>query len=201
MEEIFINGKVVSCERNTLETKIQMTVDFSDSIEKGGMTGTSGIGFFDHMMNSLAVHAKIKISLTVEGDLSVDCHHTIEDVGIVFGKILKGYVGTLSGYRRYGTSYIPMDEALARSVIDISGRPYLVFDYRPKAPMIGEYDTQMTREFFRAVAFNMGATLHIAVLYGENDHHCVEAIFKAFAHSLSDAWQKTADILSAKGIL
>ena len=190
-----------SLERNTLETKIKMTVTVGESAGLG-LRGTTGVGFFDHMLNSLAIHAGMVIDLEMTGDLNVDCHHTIEDVGIVLGKLLAEIAVKLSPLTRYGTSFIPMDEALARCVIDISGRPYLVCDYTPIAPMIGDYDTQMTKEFFRAVAYNMGATLHIAVLYGDNDHHMVEALYKAFAHALADALKpKTGAVLSAKGTL
>ncbi|MBQ8509925.1 MAG: imidazoleglycerol-phosphate dehydratase HisB [Clostridia bacterium] len=190
-----------SLERKTLETRIRMSIEYG-SDEPSGLFGKSGVGFFDHMLNSFAVHSGARISLEVSGDLYVDCHHTIEDVGIVLGKLLHEIVQKRGKITRYGCSYIPMDEALARAVIDVSGRSYLVFDYEPKAPMIGTYDAQMTKEFFRAVAFNMGATLHISLLYGQNDHHAVEAIFKAFAHSLKDALQPIdGAILSAKGVL
>lgn len=188
-------------ERNTLETKIKMSVNFH-SEDGNGFKGTSGIGYFDHMLNSFAIHFGIRIDAQIVGDLNVDCHHTIEDVGIVLGKLLGQIAQNRGKIARYGTSYIPMDEALARTVIDIAGRPYLVFDYEPKAPMIGNYDTQMTLEFFRAVAYNMGATLHIAVLSGQNDHHIVEAIFKSFAHALKDAIKPIdGELLSAKGVL
>jgi len=191
----------VEMTRNTLETRISMSVAHGDT-DGYGLRGASGIGFFDHMLNSFAIHAGLIIGLEMSGDLHVDCHHTIEDVGIVLGKLLGEIAKKQGRITRYGCSFIPMDEALARCVIDISGRPYLVINYTPKAAMIGEYDAQMTQEFFRAVAFNMGATLHLAVLYGENDHHCVEALFKAFAHALADAIApKSGAILSAKGVL
>lgn len=186
--------------RNTLETQIKMSVDFGCT-EGFGLRGTSGIGFFDHMLNSTAIHSRSVIELEMKGDLHVDCHHTIEDVGIVYGKLLADIVKQRGAITRYATSFIPMDEALARAVIDVSGRPYIVCDYTPTSPMIGEYDTQMTAEFFRAVAFNMGATLHLALLYGTNDHHCVEAIYKAFAHALADAIKPRDAVLSAKGML
>lgn len=188
-------------QRNTLETKINMTVSLGETNETG-LRGTTGVGFFDHMLNSLAIHGGMLITLEMSGDLNVDCHHTIEDVGIVLGKLLCEIAAQRTPLNRYGTSHIPMDEALARCVIDISGRPYLVCDYTPKSPMIGDLDTQMVTEFFRAVAFNMGATLHLSVLYGNNDHHMVEALFKAFAHALADAMTpKSGAVLSAKGVL
>ncbi len=187
--------------RNTLETNITMRISL-DAGEKHGLFGSSGVGFFDHMLNSFAIHSGMAIELTMSGDLNVDCHHTIEDVGIVLGKLLCEIVSKRGKLVRYGCSHIPMDEALARCVIDVSGRPFIVFDHTPTAPMIGDYDTQMTLEFFRAVAFNMGATLHLSVLYGTNEHHCVEALFKAFAHALSDALTlRDGELLSAKGAL
>lgn len=196
-----MNSAKASLVRNTLETQITMSIDFGTA-DGYGLKGTSGVGFFDHMLNSLAIHSRAVIELKMSGDLHVDCHHTIEDVGIVLGKLLGEIAKGRGKIMRYGTSFIPMDEALARCIIDISGRPYLVCDYLPIAPMIGDYDTQMTAEFFRAVAFNMGATLHIALLYGDNDHHCVEAMFKAFAHALADAIApRDGEILSAKGTL
>lgn len=143
-----------------------------------------------------------EISGSIKGDTFVDCHHTIEDVGIVIGKILGQIAQKLAPVMRYGSFFVPMDESLARAVIDISGRPFLVFKYEPKNPMIGDYDTQMTEEFFRAVAFNMGATLHLEVLYGQNDHHMTEALFKAFAHAAAEALvPKNGAVLSAKGVL
>ncbi len=188
-------------ERNTLETQIKMSLSFEET-DGFGLRGTSGIGFFDHMLNSLAIHSGAVIGLEMKGDLKVDCHHTIEDVGIVLGKLIAEIAAIRAPLVRYGTSFIPMDESLARCVLDISGRPYLVCDYTPKAPMIGEFDTQMVTEFFRAVSFNMGATVHLAVLYGDNDHHMVEALFKAFAHALADAiTPKSGAVLSAKGTL
>ncbi len=190
----------VNIERNTLETAIKLTLVSGG--DAAGLIGTTGIGFFDHMLNSFAIHANLSISLEMTGDLKVDCHHSIEDVGIVLGSAIRELVQKRGAIMRYGCAHIPMDEALARCVIDVSGRPYLVCEYAPTAPMIGDFDTQMTVEFFRAVAFNMGATLHLAVLYGQNDHHCVEALFKAFAHALSDALEpKSGAVLSAKGVL
>ena len=154
------------------------------------------------MLKSFAKHGLFDLKLKVTGDLIVDCHHTIEDVGIVIGKILGQIAQKLAPVMRYGSFFVPMDESLARAVIDISGRPFLVFKYEPKNPMIGDYDTQMTEEFFRAVAFNMGATLHLEVLYGQNDHHMTEALFKAFAHAAAEALvPKNGAVLSAKGVL
>ncbi len=196
-----MNEITASVTRKTLETQIEMTVTLGGDGPKG-LLGSTGIGFFDHMLNSLAIHAGLRIGLEMAGDLHVDCHHTVEDTGIVLGLALRELASKAAPLKRYGCSHIPMDEALARAVIDVSGRPYLVFDYQPASPMVGQFDTQMAGEFFRAVAFNMGATLHMAVLYGANDHHMIEALFKAFAHALADAMAPIGgDILSAKGVL
>ena len=191
---------VAEIERNTLETQIRLSAELEST--GAGLKGASGVGYFDHMLNSFAIHSGIKLRLDMTGDLNVDCHHTIEDVGICLGKVLGNIAQNNKPYKRYGSAMIPMDEALARAVIDISGRPFIVVNYQPKAQMIGDFDTQMVPEFFRAVAFNMNATLHLEVLYAQNDHHAVEALFKAFAHSLKEALEPIAGSeLSAKGIL
>ena len=191
---------VAEISRNTLETQIKMTAQLDES--NRGLKGVSGIGFFDHMLNSFAIHAGLKVELQMKGDLNVDCHHTIEDVGICLGKLLWQIAQQNKPNNRYGLSYIPMDEALARSVIDISGRPFIIVNYIPKTPMIGDFDTQMVAEFFRAVAFNMNSTLHLEVLYFQNDHHAVEALFKAFSHSFRQAVETVGGCeISAKGIL
>lgn len=196
-----LRSEYAEIERNTLETQIKIAINFSEFAKKG-LDGTSGVGFFDHMLNSFAIHAGFSLKLEMSGDLNVDCHHTIEDVGICLGKCLGEIVQNNKPVTRYGASYIPMDEALARSVIDISGRPYLVCNYAAKAPMVGDFDTQMVPEFFRAVAFNMNSTLHIEVLYAQNDHHAIEAIFKAVAHSFKQAIEPLdGETLSAKGVL
>lgn len=196
-----MNKYTSELERNTLETQIKLKIDLSETA-KIGFYAATGIGFFDHMLNTMAHHMGGEISGSIKGDTFVDCHHTIEDVGIVIGKILGQIAQKLAPVMRYGSFFVPMDESLARAVIDISGRPFLVFQYEPKNPMIGDYDTQMTEEFFRAVAFNMGATLHLEVLYGQNDHHMTEALFKAFAHAAAEALvPKNGAVLSAKGVL
>ena len=193
----FITAEI---ERKTLETQIKMSACVNDS--ERGLSGTTGVGFFDHMLNSFAVHSGMKINIEMTGDLNVDCHHSIEDVGICLGKLLGEISQQNKPNTRYGLSYIPMDEALARSVIDISGRPYLVFNYSPRAQLVGNFDTQMACEFFRAVAFNMNATLHLEVLYFQNDHHAIEALFKAFAHSFRQAIEPVDGYeISAKGML
>lgn len=191
----------VTIKRETRETNIDMTLVRTQT--GCGLEGTTGIGFFDHMLNSFAVHGGFSIKLNMTGDLNVDGHHTVEDVGIVLGKLLSELCEDKSGIKRYGQAAIPMDESLAYAVIDVSGRPFLVFDVPFTAPKIGDYDTQLTLEFFRALAFNMGATLHINLVYGVNDHHKVEACFKAVAHALSDAISEAGNgaVLSAKGVL
>ncbi len=186
-------------QRTTRETDITLTLNLDG---KGRYTGTSGIGFFDHMLSALAVHSKTDLDLKMTGDLHVDCHHTVEDVGIVLGQALAKLLGDKSAIARYGNFYIPMDEALAFCALDISGRAFLVFDCEFANPSVGAFDCCMTGEFFRALAVNAGLTLHIRLLYGENDHHKIEAVFKAFAHALKIA-AAPADggILSSKGVL
>lgn len=186
--------------RKTKETDIFLTLNLDGT---GNFKGGSGIGFFDHMLNSLAVHSGFDISLDCTGDLEVDCHHTIEDVGIVFGKALFEALGEKKGIVRYGSALIPMDEALSRAVVDVSGRPYFVFDASFADGKVGDMDSCMVKEFFRSVAVNAGLTLHMALLYGENTHHCIEALFKAFAHAMKDAvsFSENGGVLSAKGAL
>ncbi len=185
--------------RKTRETDISINMNIDG---KGSFNGTSGVGFFDHMLNSFAVHGKMDIDLKAEGDLHVDCHHTVEDIGIVLGQVFNKSLGDKKGITRFGDSLIPMDEALAQAVIDISGRPFLVFNAEFDKPMVGDFDTDMVVEFFRAFAMNAGITLHINLIYGQNAHHCIEAIFKAVAHSIRKAVEiSSSEILSTKGSL
>ena len=171
--------------RKTKETDIFLTLNLDGT---GNFKGGSGIGFFDHMLNSFAVHSGFDLSLDCTGDLQVDCHHAL---------------GEKAGILRYGDSLIPMDEALARAVIDVSGRPFLVFSADFSDGRVGDMDSCMVKEFFRAVAFNAGLTLHLSLLYGENTHHGIEALFKAFAHALKESVSFSSDggVLSAKGAL
>ena len=186
--------------RNTKETKIDMTLSVYG--EEKGLQGSTGIGFFDHMLNSFCIHGGFAIKLNMQGDLNVDGHHTVEDVGIVLGTLFKEVLGDKGGIKRFGHAYVPMDEALAFCAVDISGRPYLVYNVPVTAPMIGDYDAQLTVEFMRALAYNMGATLHVKLEYGLNEHHITEAVFKAVARALSQAMEKNGgEILSAKGVL
>ncbi|MBE6564918.1 MAG: imidazoleglycerol-phosphate dehydratase HisB [Ruminococcaceae bacterium] len=193
--------KEATLERNTKETKIRASL--AVGVENGGLCGKSGIGFFDHMLNSFCVHGGFRLTLEVTGDLEVDGHHTVEDCGIVIGRLFADILGDKSGIRRFGNRYIPMDESLAFCALDLSGRPFLVFDADFTSPMIGDYDSQLTVEFFRALAFQMGATLHLKLMYGDNDHHKTEALYKAAAHAIREAMEPTANgqILSAKGTL
>ena len=183
--------------RKTKETDIKLSL----CLEGGDISIDTGIGFFDHMLNTLAVHSGFDITLSTQGDLSVDGHHTVEDIGIVLGRAFAKVLGDKKGICRFGESYIPMDEVLARTVIDISGRPFLVFNAEFRNERIGEYDACLTKEFFRAFAFNAGITLHTEILYGENSHHMTEALFKSLAHSLKKAVVKTEEEMSAKGLL
>ena len=185
-------------ERQTKETNIRIKLDLNAAPKAEIDTG---IGFFDHMLTALAIHAGISLQVKAEGDLFVDCHHTIEDAGIVLGQAFGKALGDKSGIVRYGSAYIPMDESLGFVSLDISGRPFLVFDAQFTADKIGEMDTQMVEEFFRAFAFHAGITLHAKVLYGANDHHKAEALFKALAHALKMAIQPAQGTLSTKGVL
>ncbi|NLK40125.1 MAG: imidazoleglycerol-phosphate dehydratase HisB [Clostridiales bacterium] len=186
--------------RTTGETEITMTLTLDSG--EGRLSGSTGIGFFDHMLNSFCTHGCFNLALEMQGDLFVDGHHTVEDVGIVLGQLFAEILGDKRGIARFGDSLVPMDESLARAVVDISGRPYLVFDADPTAPMVGAYDTQLTKEFFRALAYNMGATLHLSLLYGDNEHHRCEALFKAAARAISQASKITGEtVLSTKGVL
>ncbi len=185
--------------RETKETKIELTLNVDG---EGKNQINTGVGFFDHMLTAFAVHSGFDLVLSCKGDLAVDCHHSIEDIGIALGVAFAEAVSEKKGIARYGTFTIPMDEALASCSLDISGRPFLVFngefgDYR-----LGDMDSEMVEEFFRAFAMNAMITLHINLIYGKNDHHKAEAIFKAFAHALKMAVKKEgSEILSSKGSL
>ena len=187
-------------ERVTKETQIKIKVSIDG---KGKAEIDTGVGFFDHMLTALSVHSGISMSIKVKGDLHVDCHHTVEDTGIALGQALGQALGAKSGIMRYGTAYIPMDESLAMASLDLSNRPFLVFNCDFTDQRCGDYDLCMTEEFFRAFAFNAGMTLHINLLYGTNDHHKAEAVFKAVAHALKTAVAENKDgsTLSTKGVL
>lgn len=187
-------------QRETKETVIRATMDL-DGFGKG--TIQSGIGFIDHMLSAFSLHGGFDLDLSCQGDLQVDGHHTVEDIGIVLGTLFADALQTKEGIARYGSFTIPMDEALATCHVDISGRPYLVFKATFQNERVGELDTCMVKEFFYAFAMNARITLHIELCYGENDHHGIEAIFKAFAHALRCAvtMRSSEDILSTKGDL
>lgn len=185
-------------ERKTRETEVSVEVTIDG---KGIADISTGIGFFDHMLTALSVHSGISMNIKCQGDLYVDGHHTVEDTGIVLGQALSQALGDKSGIVRYGTAYIPMDEALGFCSLDISNRPFLVFNGEFTNQMIGEYDTCLTEEFFRAFAVNAGITLHVNMVYGKNDHHKCESVFKAVAHALKMAVKETrsGETLSTKG--
>lgn len=184
--------------RKTRETDIEITL----SLDGGEVDISTGVGFFDHMLNAFAVHGGFGLEVEADGDLLVDCHHTVEDVGIVLGKAFAEALGDKSGIARYGSFYIPMDEALAFAAVDISGRPFLAFHADFQQERVGDFDTCMTEEFFRAFAVNAGITLHTRVEYGVNSHHEIEALFKAAAHAMRLAVTCTeTGTLSTKGTL
>ena len=186
--------------RNTKETKITVTVRLDG---RGESEIATGIGFFDHMLTALSRHSGISMAVHADGDLYVDGHHTVEDTGIVLGQALNQALGDKSGIARYGSAYIPMDEALSFCSLDLSNRPFVVFRGEFTNQMIGQYDACLTEEFFRALAVNAGITLHLDMCYGKNDHHKCEALFKAFAHALKAAVKENEDgtVLSTKGAL
>lgn len=193
-------NEITNISRKTKETDITISLNLYGS---GISNIDTGISFFDHMLTAFTVHGGLDLSIKCIGDLNVDCHHTIEDVGIVLGLAFDKALGNKGGIARYGSFYVPMDEALGFVSLDISGRPFLVFNCDFKADSIGSMDTQMVEEFFRAFAYNSKITLHANVLYGQNDHHKAEALFKALAHSLKQALVPlgTDTILSTKGAL
>ncbi len=191
--------RTVTEKRQSRETDIEVHLNLDGA---GQADISSGIGFFDHMLTAFTVHGGFDTTIKVAGDLEVDCHHTIEDTGIVLGRALAKALGNKSGIERYGSFYIPMDESLAFASVDVSGRPFLVFDCPFSGEMMGGMETAMVEEFFRALAFNAGITLHIKLLYGANDHHKCEAVFKAVAHALNIAVRgKDGAVLSTKGML
>lgn len=188
--------------RRTAETEITVTVDLDGT---GQYDNQTGVGFFDHMLDQLARHALLDLAVRATGDLHIDDHHTVEDVGIVLGQALTEAVGDKTGIRRYGSCLLPMDDTLVRAALDLSGRPFLVWKVDFTAPKIGAFDTELVREFFTALAMNGGITLHVERLDGINSHHIAEAAFKAVARALRDALEadprKADAIPSTKGQL
>ena len=194
--------RTATIKRQTKETNIELTLTILDAGKKGSFVGTSGIGFFDHMLNSFASHGGFDLNLKCEGDLFVDGHHTVEDVGIVLGMALKEAAGDMKGIKRFSDILMPMDEALIMCALDYSGRSYLHFESDFASPMIGDYDTQLTVEFMRALSMNAGITLHLKKMYGANDHHVTEALYKAAGKCIGDALKIVSDdIMSTKGSL
>ena len=186
-----------SFSRQTRETSI----DVSICLDGGNVEVSTGIGFFDHMLEAFAVHGGFGLTVRAMGDWQVDGHHTVEDTGIVLGKALAQALGDKSGIARFGSFFVPMDESLAFAAVDVSGRPFLVLDAQFREEREGEFDTCRTQEFFRALAFQAGITLHMKVEYGCNAHHMIEALFKAAAHALRLAVTPTEGCLSTKGSL
>ena len=187
--------------RKTKETDISLHLNLDGS---GSSSIHTGIGFFDHMLDGFARHGLFDLKVNVAGDLAVDCHHTIEDTGIVLGNAIKEAVGDKKGIRRYGSCILPMDETLVLCAVDLSRRPYLVFDGEFTTDRVGYMDTEMVKEFFYAISYTAGMNLHIRVLSGGNNHHMIEAMFKAFAKALDQATvidPRITDILSTKGSL
>lgn len=196
-----MKDRIASVERTTAETSVKIRLQV-DGTGKGDIR--TGIGFFDHMLNLMTAHGLLDLSVHCDGDLDVDGHHSVEDIGIALGQAFQEAMGDKRGIRRYGTFYLPMDEALAFVSLDFSGRPYLVYEGGELAPMIGAFDTELIEEFLRAFAVHAGLTLHVRVLYGRNSHHKVEAIFKALGHALRIATEKdprVTGIPSTKGVL
>jgi imidazoleglycerol-phosphate dehydratase len=188
--------------RTTKETDIEVAVDLDG---RGVSAITTGIGFFDHMLDLLARHSRIDIAVKAKGDLHIDHHHTTEDVGIALGQAVKQALGDMRGITRYADVHVPMDEALARVAVDVSGRPFLVFKARFGRDKVGAFDTELVQEWFQAFAMNAGITLHVEVLYGSNDHHIAEACFKGLARALRAAFavdpRALGEVPSTKGML
>ena len=184
--------------RKTKETDIRLSL----ALEGGEVEVSTGIGFFDHMLTAFAFYGGLGLKLEVKGDLEVDGHHTVEDVGIVLGQAMRRALGDRKGIRRFASAYIPMDEALCFTALDFSNRPFLVFDADMPQPMIGAYDACLTEEFMRAFAVNSGLTLHMKCLYGKNAHHITEALFKSLGVAVKEAVAITGTgVTSTKGVL
>jgi imidazoleglycerol-phosphate dehydratase len=195
-------SRVGEIRRRTKETNLHVRVDLDG---RGDAQVRTGIGFFDHMLEALARHALLDLTLEGEGDLHVDGHHTVEDTGIALGQALAQALGDRAGIRRFGDALVPLDEALVRAVIDVSGRPYLSYNIEiAKWQMLGDYDVFLTPEFFRALVLNAGLTAHLDLMRGDNPHHIVEAAFKAFARALDAATtldSRVTGVPSTKGTL
>jgi len=196
-----LEDRIGSIQRKTMETEIEIFINIDG---EGSYDINTGIGFLDHMLSLLSRHGLIDMNIRAQGDLYVDPHHTVEDIGIVLGEAIKKALGDKEGIKRYGHALVPMDEALIEVVLDISGRPFLVFEGEFKTTKLGGFDTELTKEFFRALAFNAGITLHTRVLYGENTHHMIEGLFKATGRALREAItidERVKGVMSTKGVL
>jgi imidazoleglycerol-phosphate dehydratase len=195
-------SRIGEIRRTTKETDLHVRVDLDG---RGEASVRTGIGFFDHMLDALARHALLDLTVEAQGDLQVDGHHTVEDTGIALGQALARALGDRAGIRRYGDALVPLDEALVRAVIDVSGRPHLTYLIDiPKWQMLGDYDVFLTPEFFRALVLNAGLTAHLDLVRGDNPHHIVEAAFKAFARALDAATEldpRVTGVPSTKGTL
>lgn len=184
--------------RRTKETDVRVAL----ALDGGPVAVSTGIGFFDHMLHAFAVHGGFGLTVDARGDLEVDGHHTVEDVGIVLGQALSRCLGKRKGIRRFGSAYVPMDEALSFTALDLSNRPYLVYDAPMPQERIGDYDACLTEEFMRALAVNGGITLHMRAFYGRNAHHMTEGLFKSLGLSLKDAVRIQGEgTTSTKGVL
>ena len=196
-----MQNRIGSCVRNTKETQIELEINLDGS---GEAAVDTGIPFFDHMLNGFARHGLFDLRVRVKGDLEVDCHHTVEDTGIVLGEAIAQALGDKAGIKRYGSFLLPMDETLALCAIDLSGRPYLNYDVCFTTEQIGTLDTEMIREFFYAVSYRAAMNLHVKILDGINNHHMAEALFKAFGKALDAATMeepRLSGVWSTKGTL
>ncbi|MDY5112990.1 MAG: imidazoleglycerol-phosphate dehydratase HisB [Bilifractor sp.] len=194
-------SRTATVKRNTKETQITVTINLDGT---GKTDLDTGVGFFNHMLDGFARHGLFDLTIHVKGDLNVDDHHTIEDTGIVLGTAIRQACGEKKGIRRFGSCILPMDETLVLTAIDLSGRPYFVYDADFTTDRMGDMSTQMVREFFYAISYSAEMNLHMKVMYGENDHHKAEALFKSFAKSLDQATSpdsRITDVLSTKGCL
>jgi len=196
-----MDRRTATVERKTRETDIRVTVNLDG---EGAFSGNLGIGFFEHMLDLAARHALIDLAIEGKGDLAVDAHHTVEDVGICIGRAVAEALGDKAGIARYGSAWVPMEESLAHCVLDICNRPFLAYNVKTTCAKVGNYDTELSEEFFRALAVNAGITLHINLLSGSNTHHIQEAVFKSFGLALGQAVSRNPRIkgvFSTKGAL
>lgn len=194
-------ARIGNVKRETGETQIEVTINLDGS---GKAEVNTGVGFFDHMLNNFARHGLFDLTVKATGDLYVDCHHLVEDTGIVLGQAILQALGDKKGIKRYGNAILPMDDALILCALDLSGRPYFAYDLKFSQPMCGYFETAMTREFFYAVSYSAAMNLHFKMLSGENDHHIIECAFKAFAKAMDMATQndeRITSVLSTKGTL